>query len=193
MTDDVVGRSGSRWRFVAWSVAASLLVLPWLAMQVTDQVVWDIVDFAILGGLLAIVGITCEMAARKTASVAYRWAVGVALAAAFMLIGGTLAVGVIGTENNAANLMFGGVLAVAIIGAFVVRFRPRGLARIMAMTAGAQVLVALIALAGRLGAAGPIWPLDILGATGGLVGFWLVSAWLFRRSAREGQAVIPQR
>src|SRR5688572_8042949 len=59
----------------------------------------------------------------------YRFAVGVALAAALFLVWMNLAVGLIGTEDNPANLLYGGVLAVGIIGAIIARFRPHGMAR----------------------------------------------------------------
>jgi hypothetical protein len=47
-------------------------------MQVTDQVVWDVTDFAVFGALLAGVGVSYELAARKTGNSAYRSAVGLA-------------------------------------------------------------------------------------------------------------------
>ncbi len=50
---------------------------------------------------------------------AYRFAVGVALAAAFLLVWMNLAVGLIGSEDNPANLMYFGVLAVGFIGAII--------------------------------------------------------------------------
>jgi hypothetical protein len=53
---------------------------------------------------------------------AYRAAVGVAIAAAFILVWMNLAVGIIGSEDNPANLMYGGVLAIGIIGAVIARF-----------------------------------------------------------------------
>src|SRR5918998_5011915 len=72
---------------------------------------------------------------------AYRSVVGVALAAAFILVWINLAVGVIGTEDDLANLMYVGVLAVGIIGAIISRFRPHGMARALFATAIAQALV----------------------------------------------------
>ena len=45
------GRPRSRWRIAGWA-AAALMLLPLFAMQVTDQVVWDVADFAIFGALL---------------------------------------------------------------------------------------------------------------------------------------------
>src|SRR3712207_3821669 len=118
------GRRGSRWRIAGWGIAALLLLLPLMAMQFTDEVNCDETDFAVAGALIVGVGVTYELAGRMTGNVAYRPAVGVALAAAFILIWMNLAVGIIGTEDNPANLMYGGVLAVGIIGAIVARFQP---------------------------------------------------------------------
>ncbi len=178
------GRRGSRWRVTAWAAAALMLLLPLFAMQVTDQVVWDVADFAIFGALLVGVGVTYELVARKTGNTAYRSAVGVALGAAFLLVWVNSAVGVIGTEHDDANLMYGGVLAVGIIGAIIARFQPRGMARALFATALAQALVAVIALIAGLGSTGPTWPADILILTGFFTALWLISAWLFRKAAR---------
>src|SRR5688572_31081806 len=106
--------------------AGFILLLPLLAMQITDEVVWDQADFAVAGALLVGTGLMYELAARKAGNIAYRAAVGVALAAALLLVWLNLAVGVIGTENDLANVMYIGVLAVGIIGAIIARFRPHG-------------------------------------------------------------------
>ena len=170
------GRHGSRWRIAVWGTAAALL-LPLVAMQVTDEVDWGLADFAIFGAMLVGVGGTYGLAARMTGNIAYRAAVGVALAAAFILVWMNLAVGIIGTEDNPANLMYGGVLAVGIIGAIIARFQPHGMARALVATALAQALVAVIALIAGLG--------FILLLTGLFGVLWLGSAWLFRKAARE--------
>ncbi len=179
------GRRGSRWRIAAWTVAALMLLLPLFAMQVTDEVDWGVADFAVLGAMLVGAGGTYELAARMTGDNAYRAAVGVALAAASILVWMNLAVGIIGTEDNPANLMHGGVLAVGIVGAAIARFQPRGMARALSATALAQVLVAVIALTAGLGSTGPSWPGGILMLTGFFAALWLVSAWLFRDAARK--------
>jgi hypothetical protein len=176
------GRRGSRWRIAAWASAALILLLPLVAMQFTDEVVWDVADFAVFGALLVGVGITYELAARKTGNTVYRSAVGVALAAAFMLVWVNGAVGIIGSEDNDANLMYAGVLAVGIIGALIARFQPKGMARALFATALAQVLVAMIALSAGLGSTGPIWPWDILILTGFFAALWVGSALLFRNA-----------
>ncbi|MDQ4105871.1 MAG: hypothetical protein M3157_01680, partial [Actinomycetota bacterium] len=116
-------------------------------------------------------------------SIAYRAAVGVALAAALLLIWVNGAVGIIGSEDNDANLMYGGVLAVGFIGTIIARFRPHGMARTLFATALAQALVAVIALIFGLGLP---WspPVEILGVNGFFVALFVGSAWLFREAAR---------
>jgi hypothetical protein len=149
-------------------------------MQFTDEVDWDETDFAVAGALVVGVGVIYELAARRTGNSAYRAAIGVALAAAFILVWGNLAVGIIGREDNPANLLYGGVLAVGIIGAIIARFQPHGMARALFATALAQMVVAVIALSAGLGSSG-----DILMLTGFFAALWLISAGLFRKAARE--------
>ena len=179
------GRRGSRWRIAAWSAVALILLLPLVAMQFTDEVVWDVADFAIFGALLVGVGVTYELATRMTGDTAYRAAVGVALAAAFLLVWVNGAVGIIGSEDNDANLMYFGVLAVGVIGVIIARFQPRGMARALFATALAQASVALVALVARLGSPYSE-PLEIVALNGFFIALFVGSAWLFREAAREG-------
>ena len=78
---------------------------------------WDVVDFSVFGAMLLGVGVIYTLVRRKTDNKTYRFAFGVALAAAFILIWVNAAVGIIGDESNDANMMYFGVLAVGIIGA----------------------------------------------------------------------------
>ncbi|WP_437729609.1 hypothetical protein [Sorangium sp. So ce861] len=171
------GRRGNPWRIAVWGLAALVLLMPLIAMQFTEEVAWDLADFVIFGAMLVGACGTYELAARVTGNHAYRAAVGVALAAAFILVWMNLAVGIIGNEENPANLMYGGVLAVGIIGAAIARFRPHGMERALIATAVAQALVAVIALIAGLG--------YTLILTGFFVALWLTSARLFRKAALE--------
>ena len=112
----------------------------------------------------------------------YRSAVGVALAAALILV----TVGVLGPDDeHPADLMYIGVLAVGIIGAIIARFQPHGMARALFATALAQALVAVIALIFGLGSGSPPGVLGILILNGFFVSLFVGSAWLFRNAARE--------
>jgi hypothetical protein len=179
------GRCGCFWRIAPWVIAALILLLPLGVMQFTDEVVWDEADFAVMAAMLFGACGAYEMAARMTGNIAYRAAVGVAVVAAFILIWINLAVGIIGSEDNPANLMYGGVLAVGILGALIVRFQPHGMARALAATALVQALVGVLALIAGLGSTGANWPGAIVVLTGFLAALWLISAWLFRKAARE--------
>ena len=64
------------------AAAASLLLLPLLAMQVTAEVSWTASDFAVFGACLLGAGLAFEGTVRKTGDRTYRSAVGVALAQA---------------------------------------------------------------------------------------------------------------
>jgi hypothetical protein len=175
------GRRGSRWRIVAWSAAGLLLLLPLVAMQFTEEVDWGVGDFVIFGSLLVAAGVTFELVVRKTGDWAYRCAVGLAIAAAFILVWVNGAVGIIGNEQNDANMMYGGVLGIGIIA----RLRPGAMARALCATAVAQALVGVIAVSAGLGSAGPIWPWGIVLMTAFFTALWLVSAGLFQKAAGQ--------
>jgi hypothetical protein len=152
-------------------------------MQFTNEMNLDETDFIVFGAMLFGACWVYELAAWITGNIAYRAAVGVAVVATFILIWMNLAVGIIGSEDNPANLIYGGVLAVAIAGAFIVRFQPEGMARVLAATALAQALVGVIVLVAGLGSTGENWPRVIIVLTSFFAALWLVSAWLFRRAA----------
>lgn len=169
------------WRMIAWGLGAALLLLPLIAMQFTDQVVWTGFDFAFAATLIFGVLAIFELAVRKTANRAYRAGVIFALVVSFLLIWINAAVGIIDGapgDETPANLMFFGVIGTAAIGALIARGNPRGMAYTMTFAAFMQIGVALIAAA--LG----MQPLGGIFAITSVFGMlWLASAGLFRRSA----------
>lgn len=181
-TEDVGGRRGGRWRVAVWVAATLILLLPLLAMQFTDEVRWSLADFVVAGALLLGACLAYEFVARTTTNTAYRAAVGVAAAAALILVWLSLGVGIIGRDGDPANLVYFGVLAVGVIGALVARFRPRGMARALVATALAQASVAVIAMLAGLGYP---WsgPLKLSALNGFFVAMFVASAWLFRRAS----------
>lgn len=77
--------------------AAFLLLVPFIAMQFTDEVNWTLSDFIVAGILLFGTGLTCELVMRKVKKIEYRIAICAAILAALLLIWIELAVGIFGT------------------------------------------------------------------------------------------------
>ena len=119
---------------------------------------------------------------------AYRWAVAVAVVAAFLLVWMNAAVGIIGNEDNTANLLFAGVLLVGVLGAALARLRARGMARALVAVAVAQALVPLLAWLGGIGPPGSLLAPEVYILSAFFVGAWLLSAGLFRHAARHAPA-----
>ncbi len=74
-----------------------LLLIPIIAMQFTNEVNWNLIDFIVAGALLFGNGLMCELVMRKINKIKYRIAICVALLAVLLLIWAELAVGILGT------------------------------------------------------------------------------------------------
>jgi hypothetical protein len=122
---------------------------------------------------------------RLQSNTTYRFAVGLALTAAFLIVWLNAAAGLIGIEDDdPANLLYVGVLAIGCIGATIARLQPHGLARAMFATALAQAVVGAIAL--KLPNTASVVQIVIL--HGVFVSLFAGAALLFRYSARGGFA-----
>ena len=177
-----------RWRVAGWGLAAFLLLLPFLAMQVSDEVAWSGGDFVLVALMLGIAGGAVELAARISGNRYFRGGALVAIVACFLLVIVNLAVGFLGDEGNPANLMFAGVIAVAIGGAIVAHFRAAGMARAMVAAAAAQALAAVVGLAAGWASPGYDGIREVILGTGLFGGLFLLSAFLFVKAASEDQA-----
>lgn len=184
MTERGRVRKTDYWRIAGWGLLVLLLLMPLVAMQFTDEVVWTGSDFVVTGVLLLALGLGFELAVRLSSDLAYRSGFGLAVLAAFLLIWINLAVGIIGSEDNAANLMYGALLATGLLGAILVRCRPRGLAGTMLVLAGVQTAIAAVAILGGLGRPGS-GAVELAAGNGFFVVLFLASAALFRIAARH--------
>lgn len=133
----------SLWKGPA-AVAALILLIPLLGNHFVDGWNWPPPAFVVLGVLLFGIGVTYELVTRKVDTPAYRVAVGVALAATFVLLWGNFVQAA--DEVNPAALMYFWVPLVEIVGVAIARFRPNGMARALLATALAQAMMLAIVL-----------------------------------------------
>jgi len=76
---------------------AALLLIPFIAMQFSDEVNWTVIDFVIAGILLFGTGLICDFIIRKVKTRKNRIALIVVIVTLFLLIWAELAVGIFGT------------------------------------------------------------------------------------------------
>ena len=180
-------------RIAAWAaVIALLLLIPLLAMQVSDEWNWDPFDFIFAGTVLFGAALAYELIASRGGTTACRAAVGVAVATALVLIWINAAVGIIG-DDESFNLMYVGVLAIGLIGALVASFQPQGMARALFAMAVAQMAVPLIVLAipdVRAVLWEPPGPVGVFVLNAIFAALWIGSAWLFWKAARPNSDVL---
>lgn len=175
------GGRGNGLRPFVWGAAVCLLLLPALAMRFFPDsgVHWTMLDFAVMGAMLATACGLYELGAWLSGNAAYRAGFGVAVLTAFLTLWVNLAVGMLGSENDSINLMFAGVLCVAAVGAVVAAFKPAGMARAMAAAAIAQLLAVGVGLAMRE------FEARELALTAMFALPWLLSALSFGKAARD--------
>ena len=75
----------------------AILMIPFVGMQTSNDWNWSLFDFIVMGALIFGTGFAYVLITRKGGPMAYRFAVGMALAAAFLLVWLNLAVGIIGS------------------------------------------------------------------------------------------------
>jgi uncharacterized membrane protein YesL len=73
---------------------ALILLVPLVAMRISDDVSWDLTDFAIMGTLIFATGLMLNLVITKVRNNNYRLALGAAVILAFIYIWAELAVGI---------------------------------------------------------------------------------------------------
>jgi len=77
--------------------AALLLLVPFIAMQFTNEVDWSVFDFLVAGVLLFGTGLLCEFVLRKVKTTKYRVIICGVILLVLALVWIELAVGIFGT------------------------------------------------------------------------------------------------
>ena len=81
---------------IAPLVCLSFLIVPWLAMQASDQVDWSLFDFVVMGGLLLFVGLGVELVFKRHPGLKKRLAYTALIVLLFLVVWAELAVGLFG-------------------------------------------------------------------------------------------------
>ena len=74
-----------------------LLIIPLIAIQLTDEVEWSLFDFIIMGTLLLITGLMGEIIFKKVKKYEHRVILYIVVIIIFFLIWAELSVGILGT------------------------------------------------------------------------------------------------
>jgi hypothetical protein len=141
-TNETGRRRRTLWKSPAL-IAAVVVVILLLASHFIDGWNWPPGGFVLVGSLVFGLGLTYQLVTRNRDAIAYRAAVGLAFAAAFLLTWGNF---VQMADVTPAAAMYFAVPLVGVIGAAVARLRPKGMARALFATALTQALVLAVAL-----------------------------------------------
>lgn len=161
-------------------VTAGVLLIPLWGVSV-DGWDWDWHGFVVAGAFVFTAAMTYEVVATTVSNRAYRFAVGLAVMTAFVL---TWVNFVLAVDVSVANVLYFGVVLVGLVGAAIARLRARGMAVALFVTAIAQMLVPLIALAFWQTHVAPGAAVPGIGLNGVFIVLLAMSALLFRRAAR---------
>ena len=122
--------------------SASLLLIPYAASFITEEMEWTASDYFIVWVMLFVTGTFYAFISRLSSGLIYRSAVAVSCFTGLFMVWSNLAVGIIGNEDNPVNLVYFILIMVGLIASFAVRFKPRGLAYV---TGGMAIALAVIA------------------------------------------------
>ncbi|NII10167.1 hypothetical protein [Oleiagrimonas sp. C23AA] len=164
---------------LACLTAAALLAVR-LAMTLTDQVRWELLDFVVAGALLFGVGAVFIGLTRGRPYARYRVAVAVALLSTLALVWGNLAVGVVGAPERPWNLVYDALVLLMAIGALAARGHARAMVSLMA---GAALAMAALAAVSLLSAELREPVRTVLLIHGLFAALFVLSAGLFHRAA----------
>ena len=174
-------------RAISWIglITLSVLSIPFVAMQFTNEVDWRFLDFSIMGVLIFGICISFYLITRSSKNFIFRLAVGISIFTTFLLIWVNLAVGLIGSGPNIANLMYIGILFILVIGAYLSHFRPKGMERVMFISAITVLLFAAIQLLAKMYKYPGSSVIEIMAVNGFFAMLFFYSALLFRMTSRK--------
>ena len=174
-----IGRHNSIVR--AALVTVGVLLIPLWGTFYVDGWDWDWKSFVFAGAVVFSAAFAYQLVARTMGNRAYRFAMGLAVATAFVL---TWMNWVLTIDVNPLNAMYLGVVVIGLVGAAIARLRAPGMALAMLGTAIAQMLVPFLALVFWKSKLAPGGPFAAFGLNSVFIVLFAMSALLFRRAAQ---------
>ena len=170
-------------------VTIGVLLIPLWGEFYVDGWNWGWHGFVNAGIFVFSGALIYQLVAKTMSNKVYRFAMGLAVASAFVL---TWANFVAMADVNPANATYFAVPVIGFTGAAIARLRARGMALAMVVTAIAQMLVPFIALVFWKTTLGRGEAVPVIGLNGVFIVLFAISALLFRRAART-QEMPPTR
>ena len=128
------------------ATALGLLLIPIVASFFVKGFLWTTSDYVFAFILFLVPTLVYRIITRTATNFKYRLAIAFALLTGFATVWINLAVGIIGSEDELINLVYFGVLALGLIGANIVRFKPEGMVKVMAVMTAALIPITFAAL-----------------------------------------------
>jgi len=169
-------------------VAGVVLLIPLWGVLYVDGWNWDWPAFVVVGAVVFAAALTYELMVKGVNNKAYRFAMGLAVANALVLVWANF---VLAVEASLANFTYFGVVVVGLVGAAIARLRPRGMAVALFGMTIAQLLVPFIAPAILNMEVAPGAAVPVIGLNGVFLVLFATSALLFRLAARANE--VPAR
>lgn len=163
----------------------SILLVPLIAMQFTDEVVWTLGDFVFAGTLLFGTGTTLVLAATKFQSLTYKMGMSIGIISIFLLVWVNGAVGIVGHEGEPINVLYFIIPAVGLIGSFLCRLNSQGMFYTLSIMAVIPLVIAVIAILGYMQEPPHNTALQILSTNAFFTVLFSLSAISFRNAAQD--------
>lgn len=171
-------------RVIGWFIAGLLLSAPFVAMQFTREVNWQVGDFIVFAVMLISVGVGFEFAFKSKSSRFYRIAMTISLIMTFLLVWLSLGVGIIGADGDPINLLYLAAISFGILVGVVHRFTAKGMFFALLWIITSQITITLFAIFLELGM--PYSPPgELLMVNGIFVLLQATAALLFYKAAQE--------
>ena len=166
-------------------VTILLLMIPFVAMQISGEVDWSFMDFAIMGTLIFITGMAYVTLTRFASNWLLKLAFIITIGITFFMIWANLAVGLIGSGPHAGNLMYIVIYLIVAIGTLRYYSNPSKMVYVMLATIGGLILLTIVAFLAGMQNYHASSASEILIVNGFFIVPYAIAAILFRDAARK--------